>query len=134
MGIFPTNGRFLTLIAHFTPDNLADELGFSKSALARYRSTRNGPECVKFARNVMYSVEAVDVWLSKNTYTSTSRYRPCHEIPRSPRTPLVSGAIEGWARQGNGVEVGRIQVYRSVLLPSFQYQAVINEHEEREKI
>lgn len=55
-------------------DQCAKELGVSRSTLARWRLTGEGPVYHKVGRRVLYRVTAVEEWVHSHAYCSTSDY------------------------------------------------------------
>lgn len=58
---------------YLTPPQLMAQLQVSRSTLAQWRMTGQGPRFVKLGRKVLYRVTDVNDWLATRTRNATSK-------------------------------------------------------------
>ena len=59
---------------YYNVDECARSLGVSRSTLARWRVTGEGPTYCKAGRRVLYRVIEVERWVQNRAFTSTAQY------------------------------------------------------------
>lgn len=60
------------MIEYCTPTELAERLAVSRGTLANWRVRGSGPPFIRVGRRIRYRREAVDEWLARREFSSTS--------------------------------------------------------------